>query len=165
MSPENNKIIAKKFLLDLFGRWKFDLVDEIIHDDYELGENTVSIDYQNQIDGGKSGFIKRLKLFAKALPNLKHGIIKVLAEEDSVIVWWAMKATQADTLYHYPSKGKSVQIFGTNYFKFKDGKIIFNTINYDTFSFLIQLGHISINEDQEKLVEQYLKRIQDMRDE
>ncbi|OLS24996.1 MAG: hypothetical protein HeimC2_20510 [Candidatus Heimdallarchaeota archaeon LC_2] len=57
------------------------------------------------------------------------------------------------------------KIYGTNHFTFKVGKFISQTVNFDSISFLVQLGHISVNEDQQKLVEQYLKRLEDMKDE
>lgn len=160
---EENKIIAKKYLLELFGKWNLDLIDELIHDDYELSEKSVSVILQGGIEKGKSAFAKRMVNFSKALPDLKYGIIKIIAEDDSVIVWWALRGTQAEELFGFPSKGKTVQVFGTNHFIFRDGKIINNTTNFDSFSFLIQLGHVTIHTDQEEMVMQYLKHLESMR--
>lgn len=162
MTIENNKRMVRKFLLELFGRWKFELVDEIIHDDYELTENSVTITLQTSNKNGKQGFDKRIRQFKKSFPNLKYGIIKIIAEDDSVIAWWAMTATQADEIYGFSSKGQTAKIFGTNHFIFKDGKIISNTVNFDSLSFLIQLGHIALNSDQEDLVMQYLGSLERM---
>ncbi len=163
MSIEDNKIIAKKYHLEFCSKWNFDLIDEIIHEDYELHESSVGIVQKEEIVKGKEGFRKRMKRFATAFPDLKYGIIKIIAEGDSVIVWWALRATQADEIFGFPSKGQKIQIFGTNHFTMKDGKIISNIINYDTFSFLIQLGHVTINTDQDDMVMQYLKHLESLR--
>ncbi|OLS24995.1 MAG: hypothetical protein HeimC2_20500 [Candidatus Heimdallarchaeota archaeon LC_2] len=160
MSIEKNKILAKKFLLELYCRWNYDLVDELIHEDYELGKDSVSILAQARTLPGKAAFVKRLKYYHKALPDMRYGIIKIISEEDNVIVWWAMKATQVGDFNDFPTKGKKVQIFGTHHFEIKDGKIISSTINFDTFSFLIQLGHIEVTNEQEDMVMEYLKRIE-----
>lgn len=163
MTIEKNKQIAKKYLLELYGKWNIDLVDELIHDEYVLSDNSVVLSSQYSTEKGKAAFLKRLIEFSKSLPDLKYGIIKIIAEEDSVIVWWALKATQVGEVFGFPSKGKTVQIFGTNHFIMEDGKIRSNTINFDTFSFLIQLGHVTINTDQEEMVMQYLKHLANLR--
>ena len=55
-----------------------------------------------------------------------------------------------------------MKIFGTNYFEIKDGKIYSSLTNFDTFSFLIQLDHASVQMDQEDLVLQYLKNLEEL---
>ena len=67
MSLEDNKQMAKRYLLELYGRWKFELIDELIHDDYELSENSVTIKHQASNKNGKQGFVKRLKQFKNAI--------------------------------------------------------------------------------------------------
>ncbi len=162
MTAEHNKNVARKFFLELCNKWNFDLFDELIHDDYEVSDHSASIALRGKLEKGKIGFIKRLKHMSQSLPDTHYRILKIIAEDDGVIVWWALKGTQVGEFMGFPPKGQSAQVFGTNYFKMKDGKIISNILNFDTFSFLIQLGHVSIKTDEDQIVMQYLKHLENI---
>ncbi|MCY3415097.1 MAG: ester cyclase [Candidatus Heimdallarchaeota archaeon] len=166
MSLEKNKNLACKFLTELYSKWQFDVIDEIIHDNYKISERSVSVIHLEESmppGPGKQELKKRVQYFRKAMPNMRYTILKLIAEDDSVMAWWTWEGTQEDELFGFSPNYKSMKIFGTNLFKIKDGKILSTSVSFDTFSLLIQLGHVQIDQDQDEFIMKYLEKLRDLK--
>lgn len=163
MSFEHNRALAVKYLKEIFGEWNFDLIDEVVHEDYTMSESSVELIKRHQtVNKGRSALLDRIKSIRQGMPNMRFNILKIIAEKNGVITWWSWEGKQEGLLFGFPPKNKEMKIFGTNYFEIKDGKIYSSLTNFDTFSFLIQLDHASVQIDQEELVLQYLKSLEEL---
>ncbi|OLS24994.1 MAG: hypothetical protein HeimC2_20490 [Candidatus Heimdallarchaeota archaeon LC_2] len=162
MSLEHNKTIARQFLTELFSKWDFSLIEKIIHNDYSVSKNSVSlIDFKDSLyeKPGKGNFRERLHYIRTGMPDLEFQVTKMVAEGNEVIVWYTWSGTQKGELFGFPPKNRKVKIFATNYFTIQAKKIVGTRITLDSFSFLYQLGHVDFIND-ESLVLRYLSDIE-----
>lgn len=161
MSLEFNKSLVRKYHLELFGKWKFRLIDEIIHENYEISPKSATI-VTSDNPTGRASFRRRLILIKQGMPNWTYEIITMMAEGNRVISYWTVSGKQEDVLFGFPSKGKNVKVFGTILFNIIDNKIISADVNFDTYSFLVQLGHIKIGSETSRDVLDYLRNVEMM---
>lgn len=159
MSLEFNKTLVQKYQLELFSKWKMDLIEEIIHENYKISPKSVSIVTSNNPEG-RENFRNRLIAIKMGMPDMSYEIITMVAEGNRVISYWTVKGTQKDVLFGFPSKGKFAKVFGTILFVFKDRKIISADVNFDSYSFLVQLGHVKIDKETSQDVLDYLKNVE-----
>lgn len=163
MSLEYNKSIACQFLNELYCKWDFSVIERIIHEDYFISKNSVSIiNFQNDMPSGpgKRSLVDRVHYLYNAMPDLNFEITRVVAEENEVIVWYSWTGTQKGEMFGFPPKNKKVKIFATNYFTIQAGRILTTRITFDSFSFLYQLGHVDFISDDETMMLQYLDDIE-----
>lgn len=160
---DHNRKLAIRYLKEIIGEWNYDNVHEIMHPEYSLSDASVDIALQKEVGlVGMDAFIERTENLRKGMPNQKFHILKIIAEENSAITWWSWEGTQTGDLFGFPPKNRSMKVFGTMFFEIRD-KLIYSTIvNFDTFSFLIQLGHASIKVDEDDLVMKYLKSLEEL---
>ncbi|MHA2100172.1 MAG: ester cyclase [Candidatus Kariarchaeaceae archaeon] len=162
MSLEHNKTLARLFLTELYGNWRYEIIDDIIHDDYFISRNSVRIiQHENSMPHGvgKKNLRKRVEYFRRALPNTRYELTRIVAEGNEVIVWWIWTATQKEELFGFQTNNGTMRIFGSNLFTIKDGKILNTLVTFDSFSMLVQLGHINIEADDPVFIAQYLENI------
>ena len=86
MSLEFNKEITRKYISELFVQWNYDLIDELIHKDYQFGEIsrdrfTDTLEHPLAVGSGKEILISRLEVWRNAFPDLKIRILMQIAEE------------------------------------------------------------------------------------
>lgn len=160
---EYNKSIAKLFLCEMYTNWRYEIVNDIVHDDYFISRNSVAIinNLNSMPTGtGKKNMKKRVQYFRKAIPDSNYDIIKMVAEGDEVIAWWIWTGTQEGELFGFPASNQPFRIFGTNLFTIKEGKIVNTLVTFDSFSMLIQLGHVDLESAENVFLIQYLKNIE-----
>lgn len=76
-----------------------------------------------------------------SLPDLKIEIEKTAEDGESVFVHWHMRGTFTGApFYGLSATGRVIDLRGTDYFTFRDGKVISNFIAYDGFAFAVQAG-------------------------
>ncbi len=163
MSLENNKSLASQFLTELYCKWDFSVIEKIIHEDYFISKNSVSlINFQDDMPTGpgKRTLVERVHYLYNAMPDMNFEITKIIAEENEVIVWYTWTGTQKGEMFGFPPKNKKVKIFATNYFTIQAGRILTTRITFDSFSFLYQLGHVDFINDDENMVLRYLDDIE-----
>ena len=161
MSYDHNRKLAVRYLKELITGWNYEKVDEILHPEYRLSASSVDIAVQE--DEGLTGikaFLRRIENIRKGMPDQVFHILKIIAEKDSVITWWSWEGTQTGELFGFPPKNRHMKVFGTMFFEIRDERIYTNLVNFDTFSFLIQLGHAAIKVDENELVLQYLENLE-----
>lgn len=159
---EHNKSLAKLFLCEMFSNYRYEIIDDIIHKDYFISRNSVRIiNHENSMPKGpgRDNMRKRVEYFRRVLPKSRFDIIRLVAEKDEVIAWWTWTGTQKEEMFGFPSKDKSMRIFGTNLFTIKDEKIYNTLVTFDSFSMLVQLGHIKIQAEDPVFITQYLENI------
>lgn len=161
MSLQFHKELARKYHLELLGEWKLELVDEIIHQNYQISDDSAILVTSNR-PLGRENFRKRILEIKQGLPDLAFELITILAEDNRVMLSWNISGTQQGTLFGFGSKNRYVKTYGTTLLIIKDNMIISADIKFDTYSLLLQLGHIKFDQENVKDVLEYLENVETM---
>ena len=78
--------------------------------------------------------------FHAAFPDLHFTIGQVIAEKDTVVVRWTLRATHLAEYQGHPASGKPMNITGVSSFRIRDGKIQEIHVNMDRQGMMEQLG-------------------------
>ncbi|MCE7736549.1 MAG: ester cyclase [Candidatus Heimdallarchaeota archaeon] len=164
MSSEFNKEIVRRYLTELFVEWNYDIINEIIHEDYQFGEIsrdrfTDNLERPLAVGSGKEILISRLDVWRNAFPDLKIKILMQVAEDDIVIAIINATGTQQGEFMGTSSSNKKFNMLGTQIFRFKESKIISVDLLEDRFGIYLQLGRFQLDMDQNDVIKQYLKDI------
>ena len=129
-----NKVIARRFLDELWNRSNFGLVDQLLASDYDGHSSTV-------IRGpeGAMEFVPRLR---KAFPNFQFSILDQIAEEDKVATRWTIRGRHEGEFQGIPPSGKQIEMTGITIFRIANGKLIEGWTNEDVLGMLQQLGAV-----------------------
>ncbi len=163
MDYEYNKNLATRLYTEIYAKWQFDEVDEVIHENYNINDQTVTLIHNEgamPLGTGRASFIARVKYIKNAIPDTHYEILYSIADEDKVMTWWNWSGTQKGELFGFESKGKTMKISGSSIFKIKDDRIINATVIFDSLSLLIQLGHVNITTVESKPIRKYVKKMQ-----
>lgn len=117
---ENNKLLVRKIVEEMFNRGNLDVAAEIFADDF------VDRGHQQVADkkDGPQGFAEFVKSVRAALPDLNATIQHMVAEEDFVAMWNTATATHRGELFGMPPSGKRIQMRDFHFFRFASGKIV-----------------------------------------
>lgn len=164
MSLEFNKEIVRRYLTELFVEWNYDLIDEIIHQDYQFGELsrdrfTDTLEHPLAVGSGKEILISRLEVWRNAFPDLKISILMQVAEDDTVIAIINATGTQQGEFMGTSPSNKKFSMLATQIFQFKENKIVSVDLLEDRFGIYLQLGRFQLDMDQNDVIKQYLKDI------
>lgn len=164
MSLEFNKEIVRRYLTELFVEWNYDLIDEIIHQDYQFGELSRdrfidTLEHPLAVGSGKEILISRLEVWRNAFPDLKISILMQVAEDDTVIAIINATGTQQGEFMGTSPSNKKFSMLATQIFQFKENKIVSVDLLEDRFGIYLQLGRFQLDMDQNDVIKQYLKDI------
>ncbi|MHA2097340.1 MAG: ester cyclase [Candidatus Kariarchaeaceae archaeon] len=164
MSIDLNKEIARRYLTELFVGWNYDIIDEIIHDDYQFGEIsgdrfTDALERPLAVGSGKEILVSRLKVWQHAFPDLKIEILMLVAEDDIVIAIINATGTQKGEFMGTSASNKQFSMLATQIFRYKENKIVNVDLLEDRFGIYLQLGRFQLDMDQADAIKQYMKDI------
>ncbi|MCE7735519.1 MAG: ester cyclase [Candidatus Heimdallarchaeota archaeon] len=170
---ELHKKRALMFLNDVIVDRKFEILDEIIHPDYEnesyhnsMNREIERLDSEVLSEKGQEGHKTRMQMHLKSLKYDEIRIRKLMVNLDEFMV-------QADTTLSFIENGKFlgfpttgnvkqlIQVFAS--FKFKDGLIVSNEFLQDNVILIMALGSsIGQNNDKKQIME-YLANLRRMK--
>lgn len=134
---ESNKMAAKRIFDDGFNQGRFEVADELIHDD-ALGHDPALPEPMR----GPEGFKELVRGYREAFPDLHVSIDQQVAEGDFVATRWTARGTHKGELFGVAPTGKESTITGMTIDRFKNGKIAESYTNWDTLGLLQQLGAV-----------------------
>jgi len=137
-SPEENKEIARRYLVELFSEAKLEVADEIIAVDY------IRHDPANPVVGvlGPEGIKQYVSEYHAAFPDIRNNIESIFAEGDKVVSRCIVTGTHKGVFKGIPPTGKYGEIPAIMIFRIADGKIIESWFAFDTLGMMQQLGVI-----------------------
>lgn len=162
MSLEENKTLARRFLVDVWSDGKLEVADEICAPDFvmELGVDPYHIDGP---EGLKWLTDRNKKAFAGLtyVPNEE----RLTAEGDRVYAYWSMHGKHVGTWAGITPSNKDVAIKGISYFECRDGKLTLCSVQNEAMSLTRQVGGIppigapeyKITEANKALVRKYIE--------
>jgi steroid delta-isomerase-like uncharacterized protein len=136
MSSDQNKTIVRRALEE---PWKgnLDVVDELIARDY-VGHDPANPEPLR----GPAGVKEFISTYRSAYPDARVTVEQQLAEGDMVATRWTGRGTHEGDLLGVAPTGKRVTITGITFSRLKDGKIVEEFQNWDTFGMMQQLGAV-----------------------
>ena len=137
MSSEQNKVIARRWSEELWGRGNLAVADEIIAPDY------VRHDAGDPFPARGPEDVKRIVAMLRAmLPDLTIEVEDMIAVGDRVVTRYTGIATDTQGFMGRPPTGKVVRTPAIQIFRFAGGKIVESWAVRDELGTLRQLGHL-----------------------
>jgi steroid delta-isomerase-like uncharacterized protein len=137
LSMEANKKASKRIFEDVFTQGRFEVVDELVHDD-ALGHDPALPEPTR----GPEGLKESARGYRAAFPDLHVSIDQQVAEGDLVATRWTARGTHKGELFGIAPTGKESIVTGMTIDRFKNGKIAESYTNWDTLGMLQQIGAV-----------------------
>lgn len=131
---QENKVIARRFLDELWNRSNFGLVDQLLASDYDGHSSTVI--------RGPEGAMALVPRLRNAFPDFQFSILDQIAEGDKVATRWIIRGTHENEFQGLPPSDKQVEMTGITIFRIANGKLIEGWTNEDRFGMWQQLGAV-----------------------
>ena len=138
MLTETNKAVSRRFLEEVFGKGKLNVLDEIIASDHvNSGPGTPP-----GLPTGPEGSKQLVTMYRNAIPDVHFTIDDQIAEGDKVWTRWTGHGTYTGELFGIPATGKSATVTGIGVDRIVNGKIVESWGIFDQFGMMQQLGVI-----------------------
>ncbi len=130
---EELKSIARRYVLDVWGRGDYDTEREIIAVD--------AIDHHPTSGGagGLEGHHATVAAVRAAFPDMTMTIDEILAEGDRVVDCWTATGTHLGDFFGIPPTGRSFSFTGIDVLRVADGKIVEFRHVEDIYGLVLQL--------------------------
>jgi steroid delta-isomerase-like uncharacterized protein len=137
MSTEENKVLSRRVIEELFNAGNLDVADELIAQDH------VHHDPAMPEEGhGIEDFKQFAALYRSAFPDVHIEIEDQIAEGDKVTSRWVAQGTHEGELMGIAPTGNRVTVAGMTIDRIADGKVAETWDNYDALGMMQQLGVI-----------------------
>lgn len=135
MSAEENKLIIRRLIMEVWGNGDMAALDEIVSSDF--------IDHTTTGDVAKSENFKNLVIgFRSAFPDIQFTIEDIMAEGDKVIARWGASGThKGEFLGHAPTDNR-ISITGVHIYRLSNEKLVERWGNWDQLGLMQQIGLI-----------------------
>lgn len=132
MSPEENKAIAREYLLDVWNRGNLDAIDRVISADY--------IQHIAGVSPGRDGVRQFFHVIRAAFPDIRIDLHQMIAESDMVSWHFTNVGTQTGPFRGIPPTGKQVRVNGFALVRMHDGQFAEAWGEQDNLGLMMQLG-------------------------
>jgi predicted ester cyclase len=135
MSLEENKIIARRFVEEVWGKGDFEAEREL------LSANVIDHNPIPAFGTGFEGHHQVLAMFQNAFDG-QVTLEDVIAEGDRVVDRWTFHGTHRGELFGIPATGKQVTFTGIDISRIGNGQIVEFWHQEDIMSLMQQIGAI-----------------------
>jgi steroid delta-isomerase-like uncharacterized protein len=133
---EENKALARRFTVDLWGKRNVALIDQLLSPDF------LSHDPFPGLPADREGERKLLAVHIAAWADAESTVEDQIAEGEKVVTRWTFAATHKGEFLGIAPTGKRVKIKGINIHRIEGGKIVELWREVDAFGLLRQLGAV-----------------------
>ena len=133
MSIEDNKAVARRFF-EAFSNGNMDAVADLMADDHVF-HFPLAPGPQD-----KAQHVANQRMIKTIFPDYRMEVIDQIAEGDMVTTRCDMRGTQQGEFQGRPGTGQTFEINLVNIMRIRDGLIVDEWDEFDTLSFLAQLG-------------------------
>jgi len=122
---------------EIWNKGNFEFADRAVHPEFTDHPPTRFFDVGRT---GPDALIEAGRSFRNAFPDFHDAPELVLAEGDTVAYLGMISGTQENELFGFPSNGRSMRVWGVNFFKMRDGMIAERWGQFDVLTMMQQLG-------------------------
>jgi predicted SnoaL-like aldol condensation-catalyzing enzyme len=139
---ESNKKIVETLVKDVMINHDLGKLDSYMRDDY--------IQHLSRVPQGKEGFRQFFGNLLKAIPDLNYSVIKMIAEEDMVMIYVEVTGTHTGGEYWgKAATGNKLNCEAVDIYRIEEGMIAEHWAVIDTLEYARQLGIIELMMEQE----------------
>ena len=125
MTIEDNKSIARHWLMDLWSKGDLNVADQVLATNYTRHDREFPLK-------GPEAYKRFIKAFRDVLLDMEFTEDHIVAEGEKVYVRWKARA--------YLKSGKQGEISGTDLLRIVDGKIVESWPLFDALGLMRQMG-------------------------
>ena len=129
LTPERNKNIIRRWLVDVFTRADLDEADELFTLNYALHDPSFPHDVH-----GPEGIKRYVAAYRTAFPDLRVTVEDQLAEEDKVVTRWSVRGTHSGEFLGLAPTGDEVTVSGIEFDRIVGGRIDEAWVGYHPFA-------------------------------
>jgi len=129
------KQVSRRILEDVFGNGKYEYLDQACDPGFVEHDPLTG-------DSDREAVKSNAQMYRAAFPDLKATILAQAAEGQNVATHWRMSGTHQNAILGIPATGKRIIVEGMTLDKFLGGKLTESFTQWDTLSFLQQLGAV-----------------------
>jgi steroid delta-isomerase-like uncharacterized protein len=133
-TPEENKKLIETLCKTVFQKHDFSKLDEIMRDDY--------IQHNADVPQGKAGFKQFFVQMFQAMPDFSYTVKKIIAEDDTVMMYSTTTATHKGEWLGNPPTGNKLNFDVVDIFRIESGKIAEHWDVADSLKLFTQVGKI-----------------------
>jgi len=137
MSAEANKVLVKRYYDEVLNRGELGLLDQLATPDYD--EHSPFPGQPNGIEGLKARVGAIIGAFSPVFT-----LNEVLAEGDTVVVYWTNTGTHQGEFMGIPPTGRTVTVSGVDIHRLRDGRMAEHWHVIEQLQMLQQLGVIPV---------------------
>jgi steroid delta-isomerase-like uncharacterized protein len=140
MSTDENKALVRRWFAAT-DAGNDGIVDELCAPDY--------VDHSPPLPGmgnGNAAVRQANAALRIAFPDTVHSVEDQIAEGDMVVTRLRARATFTGEIIGIPPNGKVVEVTGISIHRVAGGKLVEHWANFDSFSFMQQLGVVPVPE-------------------
>ena len=130
---DQNKRLVRRLYDELFFKWNFAVVDELISPDFIGHEMPPGMPH------GPEGIRQFYGGIRAGLPDVQLTVEDMIAERDRVVVRWRARATHRGVFLGVPATGKAVSFTGVAIYRLSKGKIVERWVEVDLLGLSQQL--------------------------
>ena len=137
MSPEENKLIVRRYLQDALEAVRN---GQLAATDQFLTSDAIFYDPGRPPSMGREAQKQRSLGLLSGFPDVRFAIEDLIAEADKVAARWTMRATHTGSFQGIPPTGKQVAMQGITIYRLTNGQISEARSELDQLGLLQQLG-------------------------
>lgn len=141
MDTENNRKLVRRFYEELWNRWDYDIIGEILTPDIVF-HGSLNIDAT-----GHDGFIDYAETVRGAFPDFHNKLEETIAEGDKLAACLTYTGTHRGEIFGIEATGQPIRYAGVGIFLFRDGLIGQVWVLGDRLALMRQLSEADPTED------------------
>jgi steroid delta-isomerase-like uncharacterized protein len=137
MSTEQNKVLVRQMVEEVFNRGNMSLADKFLAPDFVERE-----ELPPGVPRGREGVKQLTAMFRSAFPDFKATIDDIIAEGDKVVIRQTWTGTHKGEFMGMPPTGKRMSIGVIDIIRIVGGKFVEHWGQMDSMGMMQQLGAI-----------------------
>jgi steroid delta-isomerase-like uncharacterized protein len=137
MSTEQNKVLVRQMVEEVFNRGNISLADKFLAPDFVERE-----ELPPGVPRGREGVKQLTAMFRSAFPDFKATIDDIIAEGDKVVIRQTWTGTHKGEFMGMPPTGKRMSIGVIDIIRIAEGKFVEHWGQMDSMGMMQQLGAI-----------------------
>lgn len=136
MSTEQNKVLIRRFVEEVFNQGRLEVVDEIVAPHFmRHGTSTLAL-------LGSESLKQTAALWRRAFSDVHSAIDDIVAEGDQVVYRWTIRGTHQGEFMGAAATDQRVTVSGVTFFRIADGQLVEGWVLTDQLGLRQQLGLI-----------------------
>ncbi|MYJ74771.1 MAG: ester cyclase [Gammaproteobacteria bacterium] len=131
MSRQRAEEVMRRYLTEVVGEGKLELIDELAAEDM--------VDHTQTIPG-RAGLVAHVKSFRERNRDVELNVERIIASDDEVVGIWTWRATHSTDMYGVPPLGAKLEVRVASIFRLRDGMVIEYEVISDALTGFRRMG-------------------------